>query len=188
MKRKIDIGQTLTILANVGVLLGILLLVYGLSLTRDLAKAQFEIDRDEAFQASELAIIGGNLVEAWEKSLFDPASLSVTQIRSLDAFYAIQINRWENTWDREEQGIAAAGKTREHIESDVYFYFGNRFAHLWWGYDRENWDPEFALLVDEILDGVDATANRAWMDDIRADLAKMAAPDSSEHESASGSD
>jgi len=188
MKKKIDIGQTLTILANVGVLLGILLLVYELSLTRDLAKAQFEIDKDGAFQASELAIIGGDLAGAWEKSLFDPASLSVPEIRTLDAFYAIQINRWENTWDREQQGIEAAGRTREHILSDVQFYFGNRFAHLWWSYDRENWDPEFAVQVDGFLDDLDPAANRIWMDSIRADLAGMASPKSSQHESAPGSD
>ncbi len=42
--RKLDLGQTVGILANVGVLIGVLLLVYELSLNRHIVEAQ---TRDE---------------------------------------------------------------------------------------------------------------------------------------------
>ena len=45
--KKIDLGQTITIVANIGVLLGIILLVYELDQNRDMMRAQIrnEISR-----------------------------------------------------------------------------------------------------------------------------------------------
>ena len=47
--KKIDLGQTITILANIGVLIGIFLLVYELNQNREMTRAQIrnEISRSE---------------------------------------------------------------------------------------------------------------------------------------------
>ena len=126
--KKIDAGSGLQIIANVGVLAGLLLLVYELNQTRELSQAQFEIDRDTGFQTSEIPMLGSNLSVAWEKSIFDPDSLSVSEIRSLDSFYAIQISRLNNTWDLEQRGILPSGRTAYQMDLNVPFYFGNAFS------------------------------------------------------------
>ena len=47
--RNIDLGQTAGILANLGVLVGILLLVYELSQTRDMTRAQTRNELSQGF-------------------------------------------------------------------------------------------------------------------------------------------
>jgi hypothetical protein len=173
--KKIDLGQTVAILANVGVLAGILLLVYELNQTRELAQAQFEVDRDTAFQASELGMIGANLATVWEKAIFDPGSLSASEIRTLDAFYSIQLSRYGSAFDLERAGFRPSGSTRLLLQSGVTSYFGNSFAQLWWGYSRADWNSDFAVLMDEVISSVDAAANREWIERFQSDLAELTA-------------
>ena len=54
--KKIDIGQSLQTIENLGVLPGICLPVYELTHTRELARAQCNIDRGTAFQISEIEL------------------------------------------------------------------------------------------------------------------------------------
>ena len=174
--KKIDIGQSLQTIANLGVLLGILLLVYELTQTRELARAQFNIDRDTAFQTSEIGMLGDDLASAWAKALLDPESLSVAEIRALDSYYAIQISRLSNTWDLERDGILPSGSARREMELSVPFYFGNSFAHLWWSYDRVNWNSDLVALMDEVLADVDDSANRVWIEGLQNDLSELTSP------------
>jgi hypothetical protein len=173
--KKIDLGQTLSIVANVGVLAGILLLVYELNQTRELAQAQFEVDRDTAFQESELGMIGADLATIWEKAIFDPGSLSGSEIRTLDAFYAIQLSRYGSAFDLERAGFRPSGSTRLLLQSGVTSYFGNSFAQLWWRYSRKDWDSDFAELMDEVISSVDAAANKEWIERIQSDLTEFTA-------------
>jgi hypothetical protein len=171
--KKIDLGQTMQTIANIGVLLGILLLVYELSQTRELAQAQFNFDRDTAFQSSEIAMLGADLSTAWEQSIFEPASLSPAQIRVLDSFYAIQVSRMENAWDLEQAGMLPRGSTRAEIEYNVPFYFGNEFSHLWWSYQRDYWAADFVALMDEVLASIDQRENQEWIESFAEKLAGM---------------
>jgi hypothetical protein len=169
--KKIDLGQTLGIVANLSVLVGLLLVVYQLNQNRQLAQAQFASDRDIAFQTTEAAMLGANLPDAWQKSISDPKSLSIAEIRSLDSWYAMQIIRLNNMWQLEQSGLAEHGATREAIKYNIPFYFGNPFAFRWWSYERENWPSEFAELVDDALEKTDQSRNMNWIRSLRNDFA-----------------
>ena len=81
----VRLNQWLSIGANFGVLIGIILLIIELDQNSDLARLQLEDNRRTTFQQGEFAIYGERPADVWAKSVMDPASLSVSEIRILDA-------------------------------------------------------------------------------------------------------
>jgi hypothetical protein len=157
--------------ANIGVLIGIALILAELNQGRRLAVAQFNLDVDQIYRVGEMAMMESNLSDAWATSIENPDALSVSDIRSLDAFYATIINRWRNTFDLERQGLAAEGATARQMDA-APFFFGNSFAVSWWSYDRKNWGPDFAELVDLAIAEVNPSANKDWIRVLQTDLGR----------------
>jgi hypothetical protein len=167
--KKFDLSQTITILANLGVLIGIALILIELNQSRQLAEAQFRLDVDQTYRAAEVAMMESGLSDAWATSISRPESLTVAEIRSLDSFYATIINRWANTFRLEQEGLANDGATLGQMDA-APFFFGNPFAVRWWSYDRENWPADFAATVDRVIAEVDAQANERWILDLQSDF------------------
>lgn len=162
----------LTLGANVGVLIGIVLILAELNQSRQLAQAQFELDVDQAYRAAEIAMMESALSDAWARSIENPSELTVSEIRSLDGFYATIVNRWRNTFVLEQRGLADEGATLVQLEA-APFFFGNPFAIRWWSYDRENWQPEFAEVVDRAIAEVESSSNEVWIQELQSDLEQL---------------
>jgi len=116
-------------------------------------------------------MLGANLPDAWQKSISDPRSPSIAEIRSLDSWYAIQIIRLNSVWDLEQSGLAEQGSTRAEMGYNIPFYFGNPFALRWWSYERENWPHDFAELVDDAIENTDQSRNMDWIRRLQNDFA-----------------
>jgi hypothetical protein len=170
--KKIDLGQSVSIIANIGVVAGILLLAYELNQNRELAVAQFNLEQDSLRFSAELPMLSDDLAAIWERSIYDSASLSAAELKELDSYYAMQVGRWEIIWGLEQQGLNEAGSTRTSLEYAAKFYFGNSLAHTWWSFDRVNWPEDFAELVDEALANLDQTENREWIDALTESVAE----------------
>ena len=96
--RKIDLGQTAGILANLGVLVGILLLVYELSQTRDMTRAQTRnelsqgliaimLDLADDAETAGLILRGDNGEELSEVERARYENLTVAQLRYHENVY-----------------------------------------------------------------------------------------------------
>jgi hypothetical protein len=71
--------------ANAGVLIGLGVLIVELRQSSAIAEAQFYLDQIETNEALEIAMLGDSPAAVWEKSVFDPESLSPAEIRVMDA-------------------------------------------------------------------------------------------------------
>ena len=148
--RRIDLGQSFGILANVGVLVGILLLVYELNQNRALMAAQ---TRDSLAQATVSTL----QLEASDSVLADLVrranageQLTPTEREQFTAYTLSWIRLWED----------------QHYQYRVGLYEETEFAvvrRLWtlrlqndamrevWCLLRENFSPEFFNDVNEAL-------------------------------------
>lgn len=88
---KADLSQWVTAATNIAVLLGVLLLVFELRQNAELARLEMIQDRIDAFQQAEAGFYDPALSQAWVKSIEEPVSMTLAEIRMMDAYIAINM-------------------------------------------------------------------------------------------------
>ena len=177
--KKIDLGQSLTILANLGVVVGILLLVYELNQTRQFAKMEYSARNRHVFQEIEREFMNPEVAVIWAKTATDPASLTGAEIRVMDAYLLNLYNYFRQQWIYELSGFLEPGTTESKIMIDIPFYFGNGFAQVWWKELKSAHVTEEVLeldaLIDKALADTDPSANLRYIERIQQRVREQAA-------------
>lgn len=169
----VRLNQWLSVGANLGVLGGIILLIVELDQNSDLARLQLEDNRRSIFQQGEFAIYGDSGAEVWAKSVMDPASLSVSEIRILDAYLVSNLNRSQAVHGLENAGLRKSGAALQYMKSNLPYDFGNHYAQLWWKYEKQYWPSGFVEKVDSVMAEISPTLNRTRILGLQRDIAHI---------------
>jgi hypothetical protein len=147
------LNRWLTLVANVGVLIGLVVLIAELRQSSAIAEAQFYLDQVESNETLEIAMLGDSPAAVWERSVFDPRSLSRADIRVMDAYLSSRLYVWWNMLEMENRGFDEPGATADNIRDSVDFYFGSTFAQAWWKQEREtgNWGDALTAMIDKAI-------------------------------------
>ena len=170
----VRLNQWLSVGANFGVLIGIILLIVELDQNSDLARLQLEDNRRTTFQQGEFAIYGERAAEVWAKSIMDPASLSVSEIRIMDAYLSSNLNRSNAVHDLEIAGLRESGAALQYLKENLPFDFGNHYAQAWWKHEKQYWDSGFVEKVDSLIADISPTLNRTRILSLQSDIAHIA--------------
>ena len=150
------LNRWLTLGANVGVLVGIIFLAIQIRQNSDLARLHFAADLSKSSQEGELALFGDRAAYVWEKSVLDPASLSLGELRIIDAYFTHKLWRSARVFELERNGLIEPGSTQKFMQSNLSFFFGTKIAKVWWEIEGKTWDPpEFVQLADPIIREID---------------------------------
>jgi hypothetical protein len=159
------------LLANFGVIVGLLLLVYELNQARDFARIEFLNSNRLAFQEIEMDMMNPDIAVVWAKAAVDPNSMSNSDVRVMDAFLINLYNHWQQQWILEQEGFLKSGKSEAVLMTDVAFYFGSIFAQVWWEDLKSTHDRpearEFDALIDKVIADTDLSANRHYIERIQ---------------------
>lgn len=152
---KSEISQWTTAATNVAVLVGVVLLVIELRQNAELARLEMVQERTSAFQQVEAAFFDADLRRVWVKSFKEPESMSLEEIRAMDAFLAIHMAQINRIYDLEMAGLLKKGETLKLAEGDFPFLFGNRFGKAWFEQFGQYGSSEFVEFVRPIVDSVE---------------------------------
>jgi hypothetical protein len=153
------LNRWLTLGANLGVLVGIIILAVEIRQNSDLARLQFSDDRRATWQQGEMVLFGDSIAEVWEKSVLNPESLSLSETRILDAYLAFQLTNSSRVFDLEKAGLLEDGATQQWMQGNLPFFFDTEFAKTWWEIEGRTWGDEFVLLADPII--LETTKNQS---------------------------
>lgn len=172
--KNIDLAKLLTILANFGVLLGILLLVYELNQARDFARVEFLANNRYVFQEIEIEMMDPEVAAVWAKAAVESEPLTGTEVRVMDAFLISHYNYLRQQWILVQEGFLDPAEFDRELRVNASFYFGNTFARVWWEDLKSSQNtPElsslrvFNDLMDEALVGSDSSANRRFVEGLQ---------------------
>ncbi len=126
------LNRWLTLGANLGVLVGIIILAVEIRQNSSLARLQFSDDRRATWQQGELVVFGDSIAEVWEKSVLNPESLSLAETRILDAYLAFQLTNSTRVFELEKAGLLEVGATKQWMQNNLPFFFDTEFAKTWW--------------------------------------------------------
>jgi len=130
--KKNDLGQTANTVANVGVIVGILLLVFELSQNRDMMRAQTrnEISRGVVeLLASPSTNV--ELADAWSKiRQGDP--ITPAQGVMLETFSESIFRYWENVHYQYRQGLYDEEEFSKHLDTMIELTANDEALKSWW--------------------------------------------------------
>ena len=154
--KKLDVAQTVGLLANLGVLAGIVALVIEINQntahTRALLVDQLQ-SRIDALNAVHLV---EDPTPAIEKSLLTPGSLTFAEYRVVDAYLINGVNIMHSYRQLSEAGLSDDETWRDFVRDNAVWYFGNRYAKNWWEkVGRSVFDQELVEALDEAISDLD---------------------------------
>jgi hypothetical protein len=127
-----NLGQTANAIANVGVIVGILLLVFELSQNRDMMRAQ---TRNE-ISRGVVELLGSpstniELADAWSKiRQGDP--ITPAQGVMLETFSESVFRYWENVHYQYRQGLYEEEEFSKHLDTMIELTTNDEALKSWW--------------------------------------------------------
>jgi len=149
---KLDLGQTANTLANVGVIIGIILLVFELDQNRDMMRAQTrnEISRGVVELLSS-ATTSVELAEAWAKAR-QGETLNPAQAVMLEAFSESIFRYWENVHYQYRQGLYDEEEFSKHLDTIIGLVSRDAALMKWWCGNHPIYSAAFAEDLNQLLD------------------------------------
>ena len=162
------LGQWLQVGANIGFLAGLILVGFQMRQNADLLELQLMQQNADQFQSVMWSIAGEDYADTWEKHILDPKSLTLGDMRTVNASYSGAIDRWIGLYRLNQRGLVDAGDWKETVRSNGPSIFSNTYGRSWLQeVNKSGWIP--AELKAEI-DSVVADDTRRGLQDFFRDV------------------
>jgi hypothetical protein len=147
-----DLGQTANTLANIGVIVGILLLVFELSQNRAmmLSQTRNEISRGvvELLSSPSTSV---ELAEAWAKAR-QGETLTPAQDVMLETFSESIFRYWENVHYQYRQGMYDEEEFSKHLDTIIGLITGDAALRKWWCNRQSIYSTPFKEHINQRFD------------------------------------
>jgi hypothetical protein len=158
------LNRWLSLLANIGVLAGLLLVAYEIRQSAGIATAQARLEYSAGWRTLDGSRQDGAFAAVLAKSIESPESLTLTERIQLDGFYIGILDQAYSAY------VAWAGGVRPNhyasaIAAAVELNMGSPYAKAWWRANRASWDDEeFMIAVDRAIEAEPADSLRRYYD------------------------
>ena len=146
----------LQIIANAGIIIGLVLVGLEIKQNSDLVKAQLLYEESQRFVSYEMAMLGDNPARVWAKAHTEPESLTLEERRIMEAYFWTFTEQARATQMLAEKGLFADENWQSRVANEASFFFGNEYGYAWWqifGKESEYLNPELVRAIDEGLAG-----------------------------------
>jgi hypothetical protein len=126
------INNWLQVAANIGIVLGLVLVGVQLKQNSDLARIQLVYAESQSSIDLELEVVGEQGAAVWAKSIEDPESLTLAEVRIMEALLWGFAENLRGTYRLAELGLLEEEDWRRRVESEVTFYLSDRYSIAWW--------------------------------------------------------
>ncbi len=169
-----NMSKWLTLGANIGILIGLILVVMQIRQNSDLLRLQFINDEYMSASFSERLLIGENPADAIMKAMYSPEDMTYADFRINDAYLISKIDMMYRRYRLGQEGVFDEDNWREsNIGFTFEWLFGNRFSQLWWQHEGRGAygdAPELVEYVDRKIKGVSENRSTQSWETIRSEL------------------
>jgi hypothetical protein len=171
------VNKWLTLGANVGILIGLALVVFEIRQNADLLRLQFINDDLLISAQTESPMLGEDPTKAMMKAMYTPEDLTYAEFRTVDAYLVSKMDLLTRRYILGQEGILEQSAWESNLGFTFEWLFGNKFSRLWWQHEgrRAYGDfPEIVEYIDEAIIGLsDDTTIRGW-EEIQSELKSQA--------------
>jgi len=167
--KKIDVGQVITILANIGVLVGLILVALQIRQNTVLVRAELVSNATDSWIDIDASKQSDNFASVLAKSIDDPQELTSAEIIELDGYLYTYLDQLLRDRQLHELGVFDV-PSEDLIQMSIMDYFGNEFARAWWAETKSQWPPDIIDLVDREMETVSVNQDLEKIERIRRRL------------------
>ena len=149
------LASWLQVIANVGILGGLILVGFQLNQNSEILQAQMMSAESRSVIDQELQIIGEEGAKAWVSAMSDPGNVSPEHHRIMEAIFWSTVESWRHT---EELGNLDLVDVDPHarVADEAGWYFGNTYGRAWWTVRRDE-----TAISDELKEVIDEAIKRS---------------------------
>lgn len=166
------LNRWLTLAANLGVIVGLIILIVEVRQNADLTRAQMESGRNDLLAQIELSLASPEIGAAWVKSIRSPETLTDVEVRTVESHLVAVMLQLDHMFNMEEIGLVSSEEARRHVQNVVPYYFGSRHGKNWWRWQEGGWDGTPMMEVaGPIVDQVDENFMLRYLEGSRVGVA-----------------
>jgi hypothetical protein len=137
--------------ANLGIVVGLLLVGIQLKQTSDLLKIQLLYDESDRAIQLEALLVGEDGAKVWAKSIEDPEHLTLADQRIMEALLWSYTEQLRSVRRLAELGLLDNTDWRLRVQTEAGFFYGSRYGTAWW----KNFSGDSEALPKDLVDAVD---------------------------------
>lgn len=154
------VNRWLTLAANLGVLLGLIVLIVEVQQSANLARITLETERSDAQMMFELRMTDPAVAAVWEKSICTPDDLTIAELRIIDGVLASSVMIYDRLLSMMEGKLIDRARLEQNIGNTAPFIFGSPLGKNWWRQNGVGWqgsplyeiaDPIISEIPDDFL-------------------------------------
>ena len=165
------LNKWLTLLANFGVIGGLVLVAVQMNVNAERISLQNDLEMNRQLAAGELAVMGDSAATAYTNAIFRPAEMTETQLGQFWAYLHHALLASQNNWIAYRNGRASTDSWN-HAKAQAAAHLGSRAARIWWAYDKFEFHAAFVDEIESELSKSDPLiieeAMRQMLDEIRS--------------------
>jgi hypothetical protein len=151
------LNNWLQVSANIGIVLGLVLVGVQLKQNSDLVKIQLLYEESRRTVDLELQVVGERGAEVWAKSIEEPENLTLEEVRIMEALIWSFIETQRGTYRLAQLGLIEEQDWKSRVEAEVSFWFGNGYGAAWWrNYAVGNKGTGNPAMPQALTDAIDA--------------------------------
>ena len=148
------ITRSLALLANLGVIVGLVFLAIELRQTSSIATADYRLVYAAGWRSVDESRQDEAFAKVLAKSIENPKELTLEEVIRLDAYYLGVIDQLLSAHTARETGLVEGGLDGV-VNSVGAMYFSNEFARAWWKQVRPDWlkasEGEIVKILDQAV-------------------------------------
>jgi len=146
------LSNWLQITANIGIVVGLLLVGVQLKQNSDLLKTQLLYDESRRAVDLETLVVGENGAEIWAKSITEAKNMSLPEQRIMEALLWSYSEQLRSTHMLAELGLLDDEEWKLRVNSEAAFYLANDYGKAWW----INFSDGNSSLPDDLIAAVNS--------------------------------
>lgn len=140
---------SIQLITNLTVVAGIVVLMFELNQTKDLAQVQTYDNAYLSVTSRNLSLMGESPQQSIAKSIFQPERISQEDVVVLTKYYTAIVVSWRRLKD--ENAVGYFGGGWEQVVAQEASNLNNQVGRKWWRSYQQFGDPEIIAVVDRVL-------------------------------------
>jgi hypothetical protein len=148
------LSNWLQVAANIGIVLGLVMVGIQVKQNSDLTRIQLLYEESNRAVNLESLVVGEQAAQVWAKMIEDPENLTLAEIRIIEALLWSFTEQLRGTYRLAEMGLLTDADWKARVETEVTFYFSDRYSRAWWenfATPSESYPKELRQAINDVI-------------------------------------
>ena len=162
-----NIKSWISLLTNIGVLVGLFLLVIELKQNSQQLELQLQFQANQKIFENNRDLVGENVAATFAKAITNPEELTFEEGLAASSHVLNWLGVWEDKFLIYQAGLISEQEWKRDLDVSLGWILGSRFAKKVWLNSKSEFEPEFSEYIDSKLAHISDNETYQWWLDVK---------------------